>query len=131
MQLVDRVRRILRRRRGVAEIRMFGGLCFTLRGHMCCGTLKDDLVVRVGPGRYEQALTQPYARPMDFTGRPLNGFVFVGPGGYRTDVSLRKWVRWGADFAGSLPPKATRRPRSGSPMSRIIGKAVPGTKGTR
>ena len=112
MQLVDRVRRILRQRRGVAEIHMFGGLCFTLRGHMCCGTLKDDLVVRVGPGRYEQALTQPHARPMDFTGKPLRGFVFVGPGGYKTAASLAKWIRWGVEFAGTLPEKHKRKPGS-------------------
>ena len=93
---------------GRAEIRMFGGLCFTLRGNMCCGTLKDDLVVRVSPERYQQALSEPYARPMDFTGRPLKGFVFVGPGGYKTDASLLKWARWAVDFVGALPEKKKR-----------------------
>lgn len=107
MTLEDRVRDILKRRRGIAEIKMFGGLCFTLRGHMFCGTLKDDLVVRVGPERYENALGSSHARPMDFTGRPLKGFVFVGPGGYRTAATLSKWIRWGIDFAGSLPKKKT------------------------
>jgi hypothetical protein len=47
--------------------------------------LKDDLVVRVGPERYEKALSRAHARPMDFTGRPLKGYVFVGPGGLKTD----------------------------------------------
>ena len=116
MTLTERVRSLLRRRRGVAEISMFGGQCFTLRGHMCCGTLKQDLVVRIGPERYEQALAQPHARPMDFTGRPLKGFVFVGPNGYKTDAALAKWLRWATEFAESLPPKAPkakRRTRSG------------------
>ena len=103
-----RLRKVLKRRRGVAEINMFGGLCFTLRGHMCCGTLKDDLVVRVGPERYGQALAEPHARPMDFTGRPIKGFVFVGPNGYRPPAALTKWVRWGVEFAGALPAKHKR-----------------------
>ncbi len=88
-ELAQRVRKVLARRRGVAEMRMMGGLCFTLRGHMCCGVLKDDLVVRVGPQEYGKALAEPYARPMDFTGRPLKGFVFVGPPGNRRDQALR------------------------------------------
>ena len=105
-KLVARVRKVLVRYKAVAEIKMFGGLCFTLRGNMCCGTLKEDMVVRVGPKRYEKALGKPHTRPMDFTGRRIRGFVFVGPNGYRTGASLAKWVRWGADFAMSLPPKA-------------------------
>lgn len=109
MTLAERVKNILKRRRGVTEIKMMGGICFMLRGNMCCGTLKDDLVARVGPERYEKALAEPHARPMDFTGRPLKGFVFVGPGGYRTVASLTKWIRWATDFAGSLPKKRKRR----------------------
>ena len=107
-RLAERLRKILKRRRDVAEINMVGGHCFTLRGNMCCGTLKDDLVVRVGPERYEQALAEPHARPMDVTGRPIKGFVFVGPDGYRTPASLTKWVRWGVDFAGALPANKKR-----------------------
>ena len=56
-----------------------------LHGKMFCGVLKDDLVVRVGPERYEQALSRAHVRPMDFTGRPLKGYVFVGPGGLKMD----------------------------------------------
>jgi hypothetical protein len=109
--LAERVRRALAGKKAVGETRMFGGLCFTLRGNMCCGTLKEDLVVRVGPGRYEKALAEPHARPMDFTGRPLKGFVFVGRKGYKTDAALAKWVRWAVDFAGSLPEKKKRGSR--------------------
>ncbi len=104
-RLADRIRKILARRPALAEKRMFGGLSFMVRGHMCCGVLKDDLVVRVGPARYEKALSQPHARPMNFTGRPINGFVFVGPAGYRTDESLRKWIKQAVEFIASLPPK--------------------------
>jgi hypothetical protein len=104
-QLSERVRRILKRRRGVGEIKMFGGLCFTLNGNMCCGTLKNDLVVRVGPRRYDRALAEPHARPMDFTGKPIKGFVFVGPGGTKTDAMLKRWIKRSTDFVSSLPLK--------------------------
>jgi hypothetical protein len=104
-KLADRVRKILARRKGFAELKMMGGLCFMLRGNMCCGVLKDDLVVRVGPQQYGKALTEPHALPMNFTGRVLKGFVFVGPGGYRTDRTLQAWMMRATDFALSLPPK--------------------------
>ena len=74
-------------------------------GNMCCGVIKDDLVVRVGPDSYEDMLAELHARPMDFTGRPMKGMVYVGPEGCRTDKALAKWVRRGADFAASLAPK--------------------------
>lgn len=104
-RLANRIRKVLARRKAVTEKEMFGGLAFLLRGHMCCGIVKNDLVIRTGPERYEKDLSQPYTRPMDFTGRPLTGFVFVGPGGYRTDKALVKWVKEAIDFALSLPHK--------------------------
>ena len=108
-KLAERVRRVLARRRGVVEKKMFGGLAFLLHGRMCCGVLRDDLVVRVGPERYEEALARPQARPMDFTGRPLAGYVYVAPAGCKSDKSLERWVHWGADFASTLPAKKSAR----------------------
>jgi TfoX/Sxy family transcriptional regulator of competence genes len=104
-KLAERVREALSDRKGLTEKKMFGGLAFMLRGHMCCGVLQDDLVVRVGPKRYEQALSQPHARPMNFTGRPLKGFVTVGPLGYKTDKALQKWVKQAVEFISLLQPK--------------------------
>ena len=74
-------------------------------GHMSCGVSEDRLMARVGPNRYEQALTLPGARPMDFTGRPMRGFVFVDPEGIETRETLGKWVAMSLDFVRSLPPK--------------------------
>lgn len=105
-KLAARVRKALARHKAVAEIKMFGGLCFTLRGNMCCGVDKNNLMVRVGPERHKEALKQPHARPTDITGRPMKGFVFVGPGGCRTAPAFRKWIKRATDFALSLPPKA-------------------------
>ena len=103
--LAARVRKVLARHKAVAEIKMFGGLCFTLRGNMCCGVLKNDLVLRVAPEAATKYLAEPHVRPMDFTGRPMKNFLYVGPGGHGTASSLRKWIRRAADFAMSLPPK--------------------------
>ena len=84
---------------------MFGGLAFMVNGHMCCGLVGEDLVVRVGPGGHDEALAQPHARPMDFTGRQMKGFVYVGALGYRTKAGLRTWIKRGLRFVLSLPPK--------------------------
>ena len=103
--LAQRVRQEFAAHAAVTEKRMFGGLTFLLRGKMCCGVHQDDLIVRVGAEYYEEALTEPHVRPMDLTGRPLRGWVFVGPVGYRTDRALGKWVRQAVAFTGSLHPK--------------------------
>ena len=103
--LAGRVRRALSRRRGVSEKKMFGGLAFMLHGHMCCGVVKDRLMVRVGPKAYEHALAEPHARPMDFTGRPMTGMVFVAPAGLATDAALARWIGRAVAFGSSLPPK--------------------------
>jgi len=76
-----------------------------LNGNMCCGVSNDDMMVRVGPVGLEEALAQPAARPMDFTGRPMKGFVFVGLQGTQDDQNLKQWVERGVAFARTLPAK--------------------------
>ncbi len=101
----QRIRRIFFGREDVVEKKMMGGLCFMLGDAMCCGLTGDALMVRVGKDAHAEALTQPHARPMTFTGRPLAGFVFVDPAGYRDDGALAAWVKRGMDFVATLPPK--------------------------
>lgn len=86
------------------ERAMFGGLAFMVGGHMTVGILGDDLMVRVGPEGYEDALAQPGARPMDFTGRPMTGMVFVASEDLDED-GLAAWIGRGLRFTSSLPPK--------------------------
>ncbi len=102
-KLAERVRSALAGRRRIAERKMFGGLAFLLRGRMCCGILNDDLMVRVGPERYVAALARPHVRPMDFTGKPLSGFVYVDSPGVKTGAALAKWLREATEYAASLP----------------------------
>jgi len=106
--LAERIRRALTDRAGVTEKPMFGGLSFLLDGKMFCGIVKDDLMVRVGPDRCEESLQRPHARPMDFTGRPMKGYVYVGREGCRTQRMVGAWVARGAAFVATLGPPARR-----------------------
>jgi hypothetical protein len=90
--LAGRVRTLLRGRRGITERRMMGGLTFLCDGRMCGGVLGRDLVARVPREGMEAALARPHVRRMDFTGRPLAGFVYVAPEAIRRDVDLRAWL---------------------------------------
>jgi len=102
--LADRVRALLEAESGFSERRMFGGIAFMLDGHMCCGVVDSDLMLRLGPDGADAALEHPHVRPMDFTGRPMSSMVFVAREGLQ-GVSLRSWVEQAATFARSLPPK--------------------------
>lgn len=104
-KLAGRIRKAIAGAKGVEEKKMFGGLAYLLDGRMFGGVLGDDLIVRVGPDQYREALARPHVRPMDMTGRPLKGFVFVGPEGCRAGRDLEKWVRTGIDYAATLPRK--------------------------
>jgi TfoX/Sxy family transcriptional regulator of competence genes len=112
-ELAERVRRALQGRTGVVEKKMFGGLAFLISGSMACGVTAADLMIRVGPERYEAALSRPHVRLMDFTGRPLRGLVYIAAKGVQTDASLASWIAEAVEVATSTPtessPKRTRR----------------------
>jgi TfoX/Sxy family transcriptional regulator of competence genes len=103
--LASRVREILAEGGDVKERKMFGGLAFMVKGHMCCGITRDDLMLRLGPDRAAEALEEPHVRPMDFTGRPMKGYVYVATPGLRTEAKLRRWIQLARDFVDTLPPK--------------------------
>lgn len=93
---------------------MFGGLCFLVNGHMCCGIVKSDLMLRLTADIAASALRQPHTRPMDFTGKPMKSMLYVDALGIDTDSALEKWVRTAESVARALPDKA--------------GKAAPSAK---
>lgn len=111
-ELSHRIRKAVARRRGVSEKEMFGGIAFLLDGKMFIGIVKDELMVRVGPERYEDALDEPEVRPMTFTGRPMKGYVYVGPAGCRSDAAVAKWAERAMQFVATLPApkKKARKP---------------------
>lgn len=111
-RLAERIRACLGDRPDVRERKMFGGLCFMVRGHMACGIVKDDLMLRVGAERYEATLARAHARPMDFTGRPMTGLVYVAPAGFRTRAALAAWLDVATAHAESLPAKTGAKPKA-------------------
>jgi len=104
-ELAERVRDALAPRADLSERKMFGGIAFMIAGNMAVGILDDDLMVRLDPADAERALSEPHTRPMDFTGKPMKGMIFVDSAGTSADEDLASWVEAGADFASSLPPK--------------------------
>ena len=116
--LADRIRAVLGDRADVSERKMFGGLAFLISGHMCVGIVGNDLMVRVGKEAFGKAVSAPHARPMDFTGRPSMGMVYVAPAGVKTVANLRKWIDKGLAFTSTLAsrrPAPSRRSRSARP----------------
>ena len=105
--LASRIREVLPAE-GIEEKKMFGGIAFMLGGNMVCGITRDDLMVRVGPENYESALERTGARPMEFTGRPMRGMVFVDRPGYDSENSLRDWLDLAMSYGMSLPPKQAK-----------------------
>ncbi len=90
---------------GLEEKKMFGGTGFLVQGNMACGVHGADMIVRVGAEHYDEALSNPYVKVFDMTGRPMAGWVMVAAGGVGEDDDLRAWVQQGLEYALSLPPK--------------------------
>jgi len=107
-QLASRLRAILAAQPAVEEKKMFGGVSFMVNDQMCCGVLKDDLIVRIGEERNDEALAKPHVRPFDFSGRPMVGMVYVGVQALDSDQALRGWVELGLDYV-KAHPKAEKR----------------------
>jgi hypothetical protein len=107
--LAARVRDALTGRARLTEREMFGGIAFMLDGHMCCGLVGAELMVRVGPEGYEEELSRPHVRPRDFTGRPFTGYVHVAPAGLRTTRALQAWVERSAKYVLALPAHRPRK----------------------
>ena len=107
---------------------MFGGLAFMAHGHMCCGLVQAKLMVRIDPQAYDHLLQEPHVQPMDFTGRPMRGFLYVEPAGIASAPALRKWIGRALAFAERLPPGAKRKSRIRTPTrsdKRLRPAAVP------
>ena len=121
-RLAERIRRVLAKRPDLDERKMFGGIAFMLGGHMACGALGDDLIVRLGTGDAEAALRRDHVRPMDVTGRPMRTMLFVAPEGVRTAAQLRRWVERAVAYVDALPPKDAPASRRRAPRAAAGGR---------
>jgi TfoX/Sxy family transcriptional regulator of competence genes len=106
--LAQRVREILGPRPFISERKMFGGLAFLLDGKMVVGISGSKLMARVGAERYQDALALPHVREMNFTGKPMKGYVYVDPPGLAEDSNLLAWVSWCASHVAALPGKVSQ-----------------------
>lgn len=104
-QLARRIRHIVAERNDVSELKMFGGLAFLFAGRMGCGVVREELMVRLPAGEYDEAMRQAHVRPMDFTGRPLKNFIYVAAEGFTSKASLEKWVASAIRAAGEAAEK--------------------------
>ena len=108
-ELAGRIRAALADRTDVEEKKMFGGVSFMVAGQMCCGVLKNDLVVRIEPAEFDTLVAQPHVRPFDFSGRPMQGMVYVDNGALADPEVLRTWVQRGTDYVATHPAAPKRR----------------------
>jgi TfoX/Sxy family transcriptional regulator of competence genes len=103
--LAERVRELLMHRGDLTERKMFGGIAWMISGNMALGVLGDELIVRLEPDEAERALAEEHTRAFDFTGKPMKGFVVVGPAAIEDAGDLAGWVESGVGLASSLPAK--------------------------
>jgi hypothetical protein len=103
--LAERIRGRLGTKKGFTEKRMFGGIAFLLNANMCCGVHGDELIVRLDPERTDEALAGKHTRRFDLTGRPMKGWILVGPEALRADAEMDQWLALATAYAGSLPRK--------------------------
>ena len=107
--LAQRIRKVVAGGHGMSERKMFGGVAFLRHGLMFAGVSGSALMARVGPAIYQDCLRREHVREMDFTGKPMKGYVYVDADGLRTEEDLRFWLRRCQTFVATLPPKALPR----------------------
>jgi hypothetical protein len=124
-RVAERIRQAFGERRGISEHRMFGGLAFLSRGRMCCGIVGSDLMVRAPMDVFDALLRRRHVRPMDFTGKPLRGFLFVSPSGFRTARALTTWLSYGEQAAAEMAARSRRHRRADAPRAaRSSGRSA-------
>lgn len=89
------------------EKHMMGGLCFMVDGKMCLGIIDGRLMVRLDPSLYEACLERPGCSPMDFTGRPMKGFVWVDEIIINQPGAMHQWGGLALEF--NPRAKATKK----------------------
>jgi TfoX/Sxy family transcriptional regulator of competence genes len=96
--LANRMREIFSSFEKVEEKEMFGGLCFMLNDKMCAGIIREELMLRVAPEKHEELVELPGCRDMDFTKRPMKGYLYVSQDVLNSRKELKKWIDLAIDF---------------------------------
>jgi TfoX/Sxy family transcriptional regulator of competence genes len=108
-RLVDQLREMLVDQPDIDEKEMMGGLAFMVDNKMCVGVIKDVLMARIDPEMYDEALGKPGCRPMDFTGKPMKGWVFIGPEGLVKIKDLEYWIGLALQFNKDAKPSKPKK----------------------
>ncbi len=110
-RLADRIREILVDQPDIEEKQMMGGVAFMVNNKMCVGVIKDEMMARIDPDVYEEALEKHGCHPMDFTGKPMKGWVFISPEGIDKVKDLHYWIGLALDFNMKAKPSKKRKSR--------------------
>jgi TfoX/Sxy family transcriptional regulator of competence genes len=109
-KLADRIREAIAHLPKVEEKQMFGGACFMVNGKMCVGVVKDEMMCRIDPALDEIVLEKHGCRPMDFTGRPMKGYVYISNEGMKTKKDFDYWIGLALDFNKNAKAISKRKP---------------------
>ena len=107
-KLAQRIREIVYLEKDPSERKMFGGVAFMVGGHMVAGLIGDRLMARIPPAMHEEALGKPHVAVMDFTGRPMTGYIYVDAEGIKTEKQRAYWLKLGIGHVRTLPPKGSK-----------------------
>lgn len=108
-KLNDRIREAMADYPNLEEKHMFGGTCFMLNGKMCVGVVKDEMMCRINPNIYEDALQRIGCREMDFTGKPMKGYVYVSVEGLKSKKDFDYWIGLCVEFNKKSKPAKKKK----------------------
>lgn len=108
-KLAERVRTTLGNQKNLEEKKMMGGLTFMVNEKMCVGVLKDELMCRIDPEFHDEAIKKKGCRTMDFTKKPMKGFVFVNAEGTNLKKDLDYWIGLSLDFNKKAKPSKKKK----------------------
>jgi TfoX/Sxy family transcriptional regulator of competence genes len=108
-KLAERIRLIMGEDSSLTERKMFGGLAFLYKSHMFVGVSGNKLMARVGKENYEESLSHKHVRLMDFTGKPMPGYVYIEAPGIKSDKQLTFWLELCKNFVSNLPAKPKKK----------------------
>ena len=103
-KLAKRIDELVKGKKGFTSKEMFGGVGYMLKGNMCVGVHKNDLIVRFDPKITEQVMNKKNVKPFDITGRPMKGWALVSEEGLKGN-ELKKWFELALGFVRELPAK--------------------------
>jgi TfoX/Sxy family transcriptional regulator of competence genes len=108
-KLANRIRERFSELKNVVEKEMMGGLTFLYNGKMCGGIIKDELMCRIDPALHEEAVEKTGCRTMDFTKRPMRGYVMIDERGMKLKKDFDYWINLSLDFNQRAKPSKKKK----------------------